>query len=259
MKLGILGATGWLGQALGLRLIGQGLWPEGDLIVANRSGKRDSYAAHTGVIWADVAGLCAASDVIVIAVRPEDFPLAGFDGKGKLVVSFMTVWTHAKLARLMPDARIVRAMPNGGATLGRSYTPWVAADISATDANLVATILGAMGEQDRVADEGQLNYLAALSGSGSAYPALMAQAMLVDAKTRGLPDAIAVKAVEAVICGSAEFLQGRMGELGDILDLYRAYKGITAAGLDAAEVGLTAAIKDALTAATAKASALDRD
>ena len=86
MKLGILGATGWLGQALGLRLIGQGIWPEGDLVLANRSGQRDAYAAHPGVAWGSVAEVCSA-DVIVIAVRPQDFPLDGFDPGGRLVIA----------------------------------------------------------------------------------------------------------------------------------------------------------------------------
>jgi pyrroline-5-carboxylate reductase len=256
MKLGIIGATGWLGQALGLRLVQLGLWDAGDLVLSNRSGTRSAYAAHSNAIWADVAGLCAASDVIVIAVRPEDFPLQGFDPASKLVISFMTVWSLAKLRALYPKARIVRAMPNGAAPVGASYTPWVGQGLGAGDAALVARILSAMGGQDAVQDEAQLDYLAALSGSGSAYPALMAQAMLRDALARGLPEAVAMAAVEAVICGSAPFLAGKMGELDALLDTYRAYKGVTAAGLDAAEAGLHQAMTDALAAASAKAKAL---
>ena len=256
MKLGIIGASGWLGQALGLRVISQGLWDEGDLVLCNRSGNHTAYAAHPKVVWADVTGLCAMCDVIVIAVRPEDFPLEGFDPQGKLVISFMTVWTLAKLQRLSPKARIVRAMPNGAAPLGASYTPWVGAGLDAQEASLVARILSAMGGQDAVQSEDQLDYLAALSGSGSAYPALMAQAMLADALARGLPEAVARAAVEAVICGSAGFLAGKMGELDALLTTYRSYKGVTAAGLDAAESGLRQAITAALAAATAKAKAL---
>ena len=120
MKLGIIGATGWLGQALGLRLISQGLWDACDLVLANRSAKRSAYDAHPKAVWSDVAGLCASADVIVIAVRPEDFPLQGFDPADRLVISFMTVWTFAKLRALYPKARIVRAMPNGAAPLGWS-------------------------------------------------------------------------------------------------------------------------------------------
>jgi pyrroline-5-carboxylate reductase len=147
-------------------------------------------------------------------------------------------------------------MPNGAAPVGASYTPWVGQGLAAGDAALVARILSAMGGQDAVQDEAQLDYLAALSGSGSAYPALMAQAMLRDALARGLPEAVAMAAVEAVVCGSAPFLAGKMGELDVLLNTYRGYKGVTAAGLDAAEAGLHQAMTDALAAASAKAQTL---
>lgn len=254
MKLGILGATGWLGRAQGLRLLGQG-WAASDLVVLNRSGKVGRYAGMP-VTWAkDAADLCAQSDVLILSVRPDDFPPVGFDAGDRLVISFMTAWTLAKLRARWPQARIARAMPNGGAPLGQSFTPWVG-DLGAEDAALVSRLLSAMGAEARVADEGQLDYLSALSGSGSAYPALMAQAMLADARSRGLPEAVALQAVEAVICGSADFLRERMAEVGAVLDDYRSYKGITDAGITAAEPGLTRAIHEALAAATAKAQAM---
>ena len=255
MKLGILGATGWLGQALGLRLIGQGLWPAGDLVVLNRSGKAGGYAGHP-VTWArDAADLCAQSDVLVLSVRPGDFPPTGFDAGDRLVISFMTAWRLADLQARWPQARIVRAMPNGGAPVGASYTPWIG-DVGEGDAALVARLLSAMGTEDRLSDEAHLDYMTALSGSGSAYPALMAQAMLQDALARGVPETVARRAVEAVICGSAPFLAGRMGELPAILDTYLSYRGVTAAGIAAAQPGLEAAIRAALQAATAKAAAM---
>jgi pyrroline-5-carboxylate reductase len=255
MKLGILGATGWLGQALGLRLIGQGLWPAGDLVVLNRSGRAGGYAGHP-VVWArDAADLCAQSDVLVLSVRPGDFPPAGFDAGDRLVISFMTAWRLADLQARWPQARIVRAMPNGGAPVGQSYTPWIG-EVGPEDAALVAHLLSAMGGEDRLGDEAHLDYMTALSGSGSAYPALMAQAMLEDALARGLPEAVAQRAVEAVVCGSAPFLAGRMGDLPAILDAYLSYRGVTAAGIAAAQPGLETAIRAALQAATAKAAAM---
>ena len=79
-------------------------------------------------------------------------------------------------------------MPNGAATEGRSFTPWVAGPgLSDADAALVRRLLAVMGEDAQVESEAQLDYLSALSGSGSAYPALMAQARLAAGRggTRG--------------------------------------------------------------------------
>lgn len=253
MKLGIIGATGWIGQALGTRLIAQG-WPAENLILSNRSGPGAAYAGQP-VTWADPATLCARADILILSTRPEDFPMPGFAPGGQLIISMMTVWTLAKLVRLAPMARIARAMPNGAAPQGASFTPWTG-DLSPADAALVARILGAIGTTDRVESEDHLDYMAALSGSGSAYPALMAQALLADALSRGIPREVALKAVEAVVVGSAAFLAGKMGDLDAILSTYRGFKGVTAAGLDAAEPGLTRALQDAMSAAHAKARSL---
>lgn len=251
MKLGILGATGWLGGALATWLVEGGLWAEADLLLANRSGPRGLPAAT----WTDAATVSRA-DVVVVAVRPEDFPTPGFAAEG-LVISFATVWTLDKLRTLAPRARIVRCMPNSGAPEGRSYTPWVG-EVGAEDAALVTRILSAMGEVVRLQTEAQLDYMAALPGSGMAYPALLAQAMLAHARAFGLPEEVARKGVEAVVVEAAQGLKGRMGALAEILDLYRGYKGITAAGIDAAEAGIETAMGQALDAAYAKAVDLGR-
>ena len=161
----------------------------------------------------------------------------------------------AELQAIAPGTRIVRAMPNGGATTGQSYTPWLPdAGVTADDKSLVARLMSAMGQEDEIATEAHLHYLSALSGSGAAYPALMARAMLDHAAGQGLPLPIAIRAVEAVICGSAGLLSGRLAEIPALLDTYHSYRGITAAGLSAAgAAGFEAAIHAALSAASDKA------
>ena len=259
MKLGILGGTGWLGRGLGLGLLRAGLWDAPDLVILNRSGDRTAYGALP-VVWAqDMAQMQRQCEVIVLSVRPQDFPVAGFDPGGRLVISFMAGWSMERLRALAPDARWVRAMPNGGAISGQSYTPWLAEGLTPADDALVQRILSGMGAQQRIETEDHLDYLTALSGSGAAYPALMARAMLADAQARGLSLAVAQRAVEAVICGSTGLLAGQMGQIDTLLDCYRSYRGITAAGLDAAQAaGFETAVQAALSAATVKAQAMGR-
>jgi pyrroline-5-carboxylate reductase len=255
VKIGILGATGWLGSALGAGLLRRGL-PPADLMLLNRSGPLASYHGRRDVVWArDAADLVDRADVLVVSVRPEDWGGLSFRAPDRLLVSFMACVSMAALAGT--GARIVRAMPNAAAEIGRSYTPWLAGpDVTAADRDAVETIVGAIGSGDEVASEAQIDFLTALSGSGAAYPALMAVAMLDAARAAGLDRSVAEQAVSAVVCDGGSQLGGRVGEAAAMLDVYRGYRGATAAGIAAAEAaGFGAAVAAALAAATKVASA----
>ncbi len=260
-RIGILGGTGWLGQALGLGLLNRGLVAPGDLVLLNRSGQAPGYAAHPGVTLArDMGDMQALCGPLVLSVRPEDFPVPGFAPGPRLLISFMAKVPMARLRALAPLARIVRAMPNGGSSTGTSYTPWYAEDLPEADAALVRRLLSVLGSEDRVESEDHLDILTALSGSGPAYPALLAVALLAQARALGLPETVARRAVDSVVAGSAAGLAGRVEEAGAIVETLKGYRGITAAGLEAAEAaGFGAAVGAALTAAVAAARHRDTD
>ncbi len=259
MRIGIIGATGWLGSALGTRALAQG-WPPEGMALLNRAAPRDAYAPWPVTWAADAADLCRRSEVIVLSVRPQDFPLPGYDGAGKLVVSFMAAWSLERLAGLHPGGRVVRAMPNSGAPTGQSFTPWVAGPgLTGADRALVDRLLAVMGDAAEVATEGQLDYLSALSGSGAAYPALMARAMLAHAAGQGLSDDVARRAVASVLT-SGGAIAGQVDRIDALLDTYLGYRGITAAGLTAANAaGLPQAVAQALDAAAAHARKMTRE
>lgn len=254
MKIGLVGATGWLGSALGAGLLSRGIVSPRDLVLSNRSGPRPDYHGHAEVVWArDTADLAAQSDVIVVSVRPKDWPGLALAAEGRLVLSFMAGVDAAALSGC--GGRIVRAMPNAAAEIGASYSPfWAAEGVTAADREVVRRLLGAIGTTDELADETQIDLMTALPGSGAAYPALMAVAMAAFMRARGIPDAIAWRAAEAAVVGGARLLEGRIAEAPALVAAYRDYRGTTAAGLDAAETaGFSRSIEAALAAATEKA------
>lgn len=256
MRLGIIGATGWLGSALGGRLLSGGILSPDRLVLANRSGPRPDYHGHH-VRWAEtVAELVELSDVIVLSVRPEDWPGLDLRAPDRLVLSFMAGVSAETLSRC--GGRIVRAMPNAAAGIGASYSPWWAdGRVSMADRDRVTAILSAIGTADELACESQIDLMTALPGSGAAYPALMAVAMARFMTERGVPDAIAWRATAAAVCGGAAMLADRIADSAAMLAAYRDYRGTTAAGLDAAEAaGFSGAIHRALGAAADKARAM---
>ncbi len=254
--VGIIGGGGWLGGAIAERGLAACVLSPDRLIVSSRSPRGTRLAAWPGVAWtADNAELARRCDIVILSVRPEDFGALALDLTGRLVVSVMAGISMATLRDSGCD-RIVRAMPNAAAQIGRSFTPWVASDeTEPADRAFVAALFASAGDQDEVESEAQLDFLAGLSGTGPAYPALLALALLESAGKNGIPAPVALKAVRGVIaaCGlmdDDDFNPART------VETFLAYRGVTAAGIEAMiEQGLFGAADAGLQAA---ARAADR-
>lgn len=250
MKIGIIGATGWLGSALGSHLLRSKVVDAEDLVLLNRSGPHDHYHGYRDVTWArHAADLVAQCDVVVLSVRPDDWQSLQLEAPDRLVISFMAGVTLAQLRACR--GRVVRAMPNAAAGIGASYSPWLGGpDLAASDRDTVRTILGVIGTEDEVAEEYQIDLMTAAPGSGAAYPALMAVAVADWLMIRGVPEPAAWRAAEGMISGGARLLDVRPGNVPAIIKGYRDYRGTTAAGLAAAEAsGFTSSMHQALDAA----------
>lgn len=258
MNIGLIGALGWIGSALGRALLERGVVAPDELTVLTRrggppdDGSGPDYHGHRAVHWAtDVAELVERSEIIILAVRPQDWPALQLQAPGRLVISLMAMVPLADLAG--SGGRIVRAMPNALAEARRSYSPWFGGPgVTAADAAAVVRILECIGETDALETEAQVDLMAVLPGSGPAYPALMAAAILDFARAQGLPEAVACRAAEAIICDGGAILRGRIETAPDLIATFRDYAGITAAGLNRAEAeGFSAALRSGLAAALA--------
>lgn len=260
MRVGIIGATGWLGSALGAGLLRHDIVAPHDLMLLNSSGPRADYHGHTDVVWSrTLVELVEQSDVVVVSVRPEHWQLLNLQAEGRLVLSFMAGIDGRKLDRC--GGRIVRAMPNVAAEMGGSYSPyWAAGEVTHADHEMVRKVLSAIGTTDQLANESEMDLMTALPGSGAAYPALMAAAMADFMRARGMSETIAWRAAAAAAIDGARMLEGRIAEAPALLAAYRSYRGTTAAGLDAAEIaGFSRAIHAALEAATDNARQMAGD
>ncbi|SMG53783.1 pyrroline-5-carboxylate reductase dimerization domain-containing protein [Paracoccus sp. J56] len=260
MRTGIIGATGWLGSALGAGLLSRGISRPDELVLLNRSGPRPDYHGYENVIWvANAADLVAQSEVVVVSVRPEDWAALELKADGRLIISFMAGIDARTLSRCR--GRIVRAMPNAAAEIGASYSPfWAAEGVSEADRATVRRVLSAIGTTDELETEAQIDLMTALPGSGAAYPAMMAVAMAGFMRAQGVSDVIAWRAAEAAVVGGARLLEGRMAEAPELLAAYRGYRGTTATGIEAAEAaGFAKAVTVALAAATDKARRMTID
>ncbi|MFO1210679.1 MAG: pyrroline-5-carboxylate reductase dimerization domain-containing protein [Amaricoccus sp.] len=255
-RIGIVGGNGWIGGALARGLVARGVAPAGGLTLSCRSAPPDWLP---GARWThDNQALADAADIVVLSVRPQDWPAAAFVAPSKLVVSVMAGVPLAAIAARTGTPRVVRALPNAAAEVGRSYTPW-AATPAVTDADRAAVrgLVAAIGSGDELADEAAIDYMTGLSGTGPAYPALLAVALIRDAVAHGLPPEIARRAVVAMLVGTGRLLEASDEDPEATVAAFVDYRGVTAAGIEAMRAaGFDAAVASGLAAALVKSHAL---
>ncbi|MDX8466085.1 pyrroline-5-carboxylate reductase dimerization domain-containing protein [Mesorhizobium sp. VK23B] len=251
-RLGIVGGAGWLGSAIAGAALAAGVVRAQDLALSYRSAKPDRFP---GAFWTnDNLALADRSDVITLSVRPQDWPSLELDAKGKLVISVMAGIRLAEIGEKHGTRRIVRTLPNAAAEVAKSYTPWIASDDATEDDRaIVRAIFEACGVQDEVASERDIDYLTGLTGSGPAFPALLANAMMRDAVAFGLAPDIARRAVNTVLTGTGRLLELNDASPADTVEAFLDYRGTTAAAIETMrEAGFDEAVAKGLAAAFLK-------
>ena len=260
-RLGVIGGNGWLGNAIADAAVACGLIEPSRLTLSSRSDNRGAVEIP-GAYWTkDNAELTDRSDVIIVSVRPEQFPSIDIDAKGKLVISVMAAVPARTIADRTNSDRVIRSMPNAAVTMRKSFTPWFATPaVAAADKEFVRALLTTCGDTDEVQTEGQLDYCAGLTGAGAAFPALLAQAMMEHAQLQGLSRSFARRAVEGVVVQASQLIGGEVGDPERILEALIGYRGTTAAALATMkERGFVDAVQAGLEAAALRAAAMARE
>ncbi len=263
LPVGFLGG-GAMAEALVGGLLAAGL-PARQIRVADPDpARRHALEAQFGVATTPSNRQAAESGrAVVLAVKPGVVE-AALDGledlaAGRLWLSIAAGVPLARLeARLGPGARVVRAMPNTPALVGRGATAFCASPAATESDRAVARgLFGAVGMVWEAPDEALLDAVTGLSGSGPAFVFVFVEA-LADAGVRvGLPRAAALELAAATVGGAAE-LVARTGRHPAVLkDQVASPGGTTIAGLARLEAGgLRAAVQGAVVAATRRAREL---
>jgi pyrroline-5-carboxylate reductase len=164
-------------------------------------------------------------------------------------------------ARVMAErtgaVRIVRALPNAAASIRKSFTPWFATvGVTSEDSRLVQTFFESCGDAEKVPLEAHVDYCVGMTGSGAAFPALLAQALLEHAVAQGLPLAFAQRAARGVLVDASQLLADTP-DPPPIVQAMIDYRSTTAAALQTMiDRGFKAAVGAGLDAASARAAAM---
>ncbi|TGP20329.1 MULTISPECIES: pyrroline-5-carboxylate reductase dimerization domain-containing protein [unclassified Mesorhizobium] len=258
IKLGIVGGAGWLGGAIAGAALAAGVLRAEDLALSYRSTRPDRFP---GAFWTDDnQALADRSDVVMLSVRPQDWPSLELDAKGKLVISVMAGIRLAEIGDKHGTSRVVRTLPNAAAEVVKSYTPWIASsEATEQDRTTVRAIFAACGVEDEVGSERDIDYLTGLTGSGPAFPALLANAMMRDAIAFGLSTHVARRAVNTVLTGTGRLLELSDASPADTVEAFLDYRGTTAAAIETMrEAGFEEAVAKGLAAAFRKSIAMGK-
>lgn len=207
---------------------------------------------------------------VVFAVKPQTLGIVAnaygrFAGDTCVFLSIAAGRTIAGLAAsLPPGAAIVRAMPNTPAAVGRGATVACASPTtSAPQRAFCQRLLEAVGMVAWVEDEGLLDAVTALSGSGPAYVFHLAECLAAAGTAAGLPRGLADALARQTIIGAGELLLRSPEPAADLRRNVTSPGGTTAAALavltggeDGSESFATL-INAAVEAATRRARELD--
>jgi len=259
----VLAGAGKMGGAMLAGWLAQGLDARNVAVIEPHPSDEISALAAKGVRLNPTPKEVGAVATLVVALKPQMFREAGpmlqrYAGSSTLVVSIMAGTTIASLEEGC-GGRVVRAMPNTPAAIGRGITVAVAAKNVSPDQRAVAdALLRATGSVEWVDDEGLMDAVTAVSGSGPAYIFLLAEELARAGVEAGLPPELAARLARETVAGSGELLHRSELASATLRENVTSPGGTTAAALEVlmGPDGMQSLLTRAVAAATKRSKEL---
>ncbi len=266
-KVGFIGA-GKMGEAMIRGMIEAGL-PGKSISILELDKKRRDFIRLTYKVSVakSLQEMAADADALVIAVKPGsvDSVLGSIDWsavkKSLLIISIAAgVPLKRFLAAIGPDARAVRVMPNTPALIRSGISGYcLSKGCKDKDRKLTGDILQAMGPALELTDEGLLDAVTGLSGSGPAYVYVMIEALADAGVMMGLTREQALSLASHTVAGAAGMVIQTGSHPAQLKDQVTSPGGTTAAGLFELEKnGFRKALQKAVKAATLRSQELGK-
>jgi pyrroline-5-carboxylate reductase len=260
-RLAILG-TGKIGESLLAGLLSSG-WS--DVVVTARRDERLAELRDRYGVEATRSNPEAVSGakLVVIAVKPQDFDallgeVAPALSSEQTVLSVAAAITTAQIeSRLDSGVPVVRAMPNAPSIVHEGIAG-LAAGAHADDAHLelAESVLTHLGRVVRL-PESAMDAVTAVSGSGPAYFALLAEAMIEAGILLGLSREVSTQLVVQTMLGTAKLLRDEKMHPVDLREAVTSPGGTTIRAIRVLEQeGVRAAFLNAIQAAMERSQEL---
>ena len=244
--IAVLGG-GVMGEALiaGLLLLDP---KPSSVVVEKREDRAQELVERHHIASADAQAAVLDAAVVIAVVKPQDMravliEIADAVPVGALIISIAAGVPTTTIEALVPQAAVVRAMPNTPAKIQQGVIG-MSAGISCGPEQFAQAVelLRAVGTVLEIPESPQ-DAITATSGSGPAYVFYLAEAMMLGAQQSGLSPADARTAVVQTILGSAELLAASAQSPVELRTNVTSPNGTTAAAIETFdELGVREAI-----------------
>ena len=197
--------------------------------------------------------------IALVAVKPQAMgkalPLLAGLGNGSTLFISVAAGTPIPSLEAVLGAKtaIVRAMPNTPAAVGKGITAIVGNDVAkAEDMEMAETLLSAVGQVVRLPNEGLMDAVTAVSGSGPAYVFHLIEALAAAGAAEGLPEDLAMQLAKATVAGAGALAVAADEPASQLRANVTSPGGTTAAALNVLmdeRRGFPALLRDAVKAA----------
>ncbi len=255
-----------MGSALAAGWIASGRPADSFFAVDPRPGPAAARLREAGVRIEKTLSAEDAAGVktVLLAVKPQIMDeaaaaVARLLPADAMLVSILAGKTLDRLKEAFGDRPYVRSMPNTPAAVGKGYTVYVASGGAPRErVEEARSLLAAGGDTAELENEGQMDAVTAVSGSGPAYFFLLAEALAAAGRAEGLPEDLAADLARATLIGSGALLESSTETPGRLREGVTSPGGTTAAALDVLtkEPGLPALMRRAVAAAAGRSREL---
>ncbi|WP_295229358.1 pyrroline-5-carboxylate reductase [uncultured Chryseobacterium sp.] len=178
------------------------------------------------------------ADIIILAVKPQDFLHLAENFRFKLkehqmVLSIMAGIKIEKIQKVLNHPTVVRAMPNSPTLLGMGITGYTAAEgIAFSQLMNIERLLNSTGRSVYLEDEGLLDGVTALSGSGPAYFYYIVDAMIKAGVQMGIRENLSRLFVKQTLLGAYHLINNSDKSLEELISDVASKGGTTEAALN---------------------------
>jgi pyrroline-5-carboxylate reductase len=211
MKILIIGG-GNMGLTYAQSFLRSQIASKEDIMILEKSPERAEELAkkEIGAVYGSPEECLERADLVILAVKPQDSGslfqlLAPLVHPQQVFLSIMAGVKIASIAEALKVNKIIRAMPNLPAQIGRGMTAFTSSDeVTRIELVTVQNLLNTTGKTVYVEQESAIDASTAISGSGPAYVWFFMNSMMKAARELGFSNSESELLVSQTFMGAVE-------------------------------------------------------